>query len=95
VANDAPGRRTGKVLVLPMPRYARQGTCRRCGWCCEYHGCELLRYENGLAVCPVYDTRPPRCVVFPEAPPILNEKCGYYFLDLWDKNRKVKSGGDL
>jgi hypothetical protein len=80
---------------LPHPRYARQGQCNRCGWCCEYHGCKLVRYEDGKAVCSTYEERPPRCVVFPEAPPILNPKCGYYFLDLWDNNRKVKFGSDL
>jgi len=38
--------------------------------------------------------RPPYSRIFPEAPPILNKKCGYYFWDRWDK-KIVKYGWDL
>lgn len=78
------------------PRYIRKGQCNRCGWCCEYHGCPHLQYDGGgKAVCPIYKNRPKRCRVFPEAPPILHEGCGYYFIDTWDNNRIVKFGKDL
>jgi len=77
------------------PRYDRRGKCNRCGWCCQYHNCEKLRFEGDLAVCSIYEDRPQRCVVFPEAPPILTESCGYYFLDTWEDNRPVKYGRDL
>lgn len=77
------------------PRYIRQGKCYRCGFCCEYSQCKDLVYEDGKAVCTIYDERPQRCVVFPQAPPILTETCGFYFLDTWENNRKVKYGRDL
>ena len=78
------------------PRYKRQGKCNRCGWCCEYHGCPDISYdENYKAICTIYNKRPKRCIVFPEAPPILYEGCGFYFLDTWENNKKVKYGRDL
>lgn len=76
-------------------RYKKQGECNRCGWCCRYHGCEFVVMEEGKAVCLIYDDRPNRCKVFPEAPPILHEGCGFYFLDTCEKNKKVKYGKDL
>lgn len=54
--------------------------------------------DNGLAICTIYDKREgtrPECIVFPEAPPILVESCGFYFLDTWQNNRPVKYGKDL
>jgi len=81
--------------MLPNPRYTRQGHCNRCGWCCEYHNCQDLIYKDGKAVCTVYDNRPDRCRVFPEAPPILHEGCGFWFIDTWENNRIVKYGKDL
>ena len=77
------------------PRYIRDGKCNRCGWCCEYHGCDKVIYEDGLAICSIYKNRPQRCVVFPEAPPILHEGCGYHFLDTYENNKIVKFGRDL
>jgi TPP-dependent indolepyruvate ferredoxin oxidoreductase alpha subunit len=83
-------------INLPNPRYIRQGKCNRCGWCCEYHGCPDVAYnKDGKAVCTIYETRPQRCVVFPEAPPILHKGCGFWFLDTWEDNKKVKYGWDL
>jgi hypothetical protein len=78
-------------------RYERRGECVRCGWCCEYRVCsEYLSYdENGLAVCSIYGEHPGECQRFPQAPPILNPKCGYYFLDTWEENKMVKFGADL
>jgi len=85
-----------EVPDLPLPRYVRMGKCNRCGWCCEYRGCEHLSYdEDEKAVCNIYENRPQECRVFPEAPPILTETCGYYFLDTWENNRVVKYGRDL
>ena len=79
-----------------FPRYEREGQCNRCGWCCEYHVCDKLsRDENGKAVCTIYEERPMRCRVFPEAPPILHEGCGFSFIDKWENNKKVKFGKDL
>lgn len=77
------------------PRYIRQGKCNRCGWCCDYHGCSDVKRIDGKAICTIYEKRPLRCVVFPEAPPILIESCGFYFLDTWEDNRIVKYGRDL
>lgn len=83
---------SGKI----KPRYERRGQCNRCGWCCEYHGCPLVKYdEENKAYCTIYNNRPNRCRVFPEAPPILNENCGYYFVDTWENNKVVKLGKDL
>jgi len=77
-------------------RYKRQGSCKRCGWCCEYHGCPDVIYdEKGMAICTIYDDRPDRCRVFPEAPPILHKECGFYFLDTYENNQIVKFGKDL
>lgn len=82
-------------INLPNPRYIRKGQCNRCGWCCKYHGCKDLIMEDGKAICTIYDKRPDRCRVFPEAPPILTETCGYWFEDTWENNRVVKYGKDL
>jgi len=42
------------------------------------------------ATCKIHDKeRPSKCGWFPEAPPIIFEKCGYYFLDTWEDNRIV------
>lgn len=77
------------------PRYIRKGECKRCGWCCKYHNCDDLIFVDGLAICSIQETKPMRCVVFPEAPPILHEGCGYHFLDTYENNRIVKYGSDL
>jgi len=84
------------VKDLPFPRYERRGECNRCGWCCLYHSCPLVYFdEEKNAVCSIYNNRPKRCKVFPEAPPILNPDCGFYFVDTWENNRIVKFGKDL
>lgn len=77
-------------------RYKREGECARCGWCCEYRICEHLIYdEKESAVCAIYGEHPDACKLFPQAPPILTEKCGFYFLDTWEENKTVKYGKDL
>jgi len=78
-------------------RYLRQGQCDRCGWCCEQRVCpDYLRYDKeGKAVCTIYPQHPGECQRFPQAPPILVESCGFYFLDTWENNRLVKFGRDL
>lgn len=72
-------------------RYKRQGKCRSCGKCCLTINCE--HFEMGeIATCKIYDSldRPSDCGLFPEAPPIMIEGCGYYFLDTWENNRIVR-----
>ena len=71
-------------------RYIRQGECNRCGQCCINEDCEHF-VMGEPATCLIHDKeRPPKCEWFPEAPPIIFEKCGYYFLDTWEDNRIVK-----
>lgn len=75
---------------LPYPRYERRGQCNRCGWCClqEDPPCDHLeRMKDGRYRCMIYGEkeRPLRCRLFPEMPPILNDKCGYAFWDRWEK----------
>lgn len=72
-------------------RYIRQGKCIQCGWCClkEDPPCEYLEYdiENGKYICTVFDEpekRHVRCGMYPDAPPILHEGCGYSFYDTWE-----------
>lgn len=44
----------------------RQGDCNRCGLCCQLVvKCVFLRYEDGLASCGRYHTRPANCSQFP------------------------------
>jgi len=70
-------------------RYIRQGECNRCGQCCINEDCEY--FEMGEpATCKIHDKEcPPKCEWFPQAPPIIFEKCSYYFLDTWEDNRVV------
>jgi len=70
-------------------RYERQGECKRCGQCCVSEDCvDFVMGEP--ATCMIHDKeRPPKCEWFPEAPPIIFGKCGYYFLDTWEDNRIV------
>lgn len=82
-------------------RYIRQGNCLRCGWCCLSEDCEHLGWyeQDGemKAHCLIAKSpeRPQRCKLFPQAPPLLNEDCGYFFLDRWEGKRRVKIGRDL
>lgn len=84
-----------EIASLPIPRYMRRGQCNRCGWCCSYSNCEHLTFDGEVAICKIYEDRPERCRLFPQAPPILISKCGYYFLDTWENNKVVKLGRDL
>ena len=69
------------------PRYTRQGECLKCGSCCVDEDCE--HFDPPL--CKIHDQkRPPKCEWFPEAPPIIFEKCGYYFMDTWEDNKFMK-----
>ncbi len=71
-------------------RYIRQGSCKRCGKCCLTTDCGY--FEMGeIANCKIHDKeRPIDCELFPEAPPIMFEDCGFYFLDTREDNRIVK-----
>ena len=72
-------------------RYTRKGKCNRCGWCCQQENCEHLQMGNELATCLIHEKeRPLRCSLYPDAPPIIYDKCGYYFLDTFDNNKIVK-----
>jgi hypothetical protein len=97
VVGIIPGRkRTRGKPLHKRPRYLRKGKCNRCGWCCNYRVCpDHLRFVDGKAVCLIYSKRPAECKRFPQAPPILVESCGFYFLDTWERNKKVKFGWDL
>jgi len=77
-------------ILVNHKRYIRQGECIRCGQCCVNEDCE--HFEMGVpATCKIHDgERPPRCEWFPEDPPIVFEKCGYYFLDTWKEDRVVR-----
>jgi len=86
-------------MSQPFPRYLRKGKCLRCGWCClqENPPCTHLSFDKkGIATCSIHNgDRPVRCGLFPEMPPILNPKCGYYFVDRWDSGRRIKGKEDL
>ena len=73
-------------------RYRKYGKCNRCGWCClggeKNEPCEHLEWSNNIAVCKIYGYHPKACKSFPDAPPILTNKCGYYFVDKWT-NKKL------
>jgi len=77
-------------IKFPNPRYIRKGKCNRCGWCCLQDNCEYLMWNGDITFCKIYKDRFLRCRLFPEAPPILNNDCGYYFLDTWENNKIVK-----
>jgi len=67
-------------------RYVRRGECKKCGSCCVNEDCEHFDFP----LCTIHDKeRPDKCGWFPQAPPIIFEKCGYYFLDTWEDNRVV------
>jgi hypothetical protein len=85
-----------KTYEISNIRYIRKGQCNQCGWCCSHEDCEYLGWKEGRAYCKIHpsltggeDKRELKCKLFPEAPPILNEKCGYYFIDLWEDNKIV------
>jgi len=70
-------------------RYIRYGKCNRCGFCClggdKNEPCDKLEWKGNLPICTIYENRPRTCKEFPEMPPILTDKCGYYFVDLWER----------
>lgn len=79
-------------------RYERRGICLRCGWCCMNEACPNLAFVSGLAKCLAHpsvtgkkDQREPKCGRFPQAPPIMHEDCGYWFVDTWEDDRVVKA----
>jgi hypothetical protein len=81
------------IEQLPKPRYVRKGQCNRCGKCCLNEDCDHLEWlENGKANCKIFGKkeRPLRCGWFPQLPPIIIEGCGYYFIDRWNNNKKLK-----
>ena len=75
------------MAIAVTPKYIREGKCNRCGFCClggdKNQPCEYLEWDGEIAVCKVYGEHPQACKSFPEAPPILTGKCGYYFIDTW------------
>lgn len=79
------------------PRYARTGDCSRCGKCCENEDCEHFSYDDeGLALCAIHpsvtgepDQRPEACPLFPQAPPIIIDTCGYRFIDKWENDKSL------
>jgi hypothetical protein len=80
----------------PGPRYERRGECKQCGQCCLNEDCPSLSFEDDKAVCLQHptitggaDQREPKCGWFPQAPPILYEECGYWFVDTWEGDRRV------
>jgi len=75
-------------------KYERKGECNRCGSCCQNEDCEHFDSEGEKTTCKIFGStdRLLKCSLFPELPPILFEKCGYYFLDKWENNRKVELG---
>ena len=77
---------------LPFPRYIRRGECSRCGWCCLKEDCEHLAWNGDTATCKIYGdpSRPEKCELFPEMPPILNPRCGYWFVDKWSNDKVLR-----
>lgn len=75
-------------------RYLRKGNCKRCGFCCLGGGknkpCTDLGWSGEMAICKIYGDHPSACKSFPDAPPILTDKCGYYFIDQWS-NKRLKA----
>lgn len=80
--------------VAATKHYVREGKCNRCGFCCvggsKNEPCAELVWDGEIAVCAIYGNHPPTCKSFPDAPPILTDKCGYYFIDLWT-NKRLKA----
>jgi len=75
-------------------RYKRRGECTRCGLCCANEDCKHLSWDGHKAVCLIHNQeRPQRCVLFPQAPPIMIAECGFYFVDTWEEDRVVKCRG--
>lgn len=77
--------------MLTTKRYIRKGECARCGDCCQNENCEHFEMDEGIANCKIHNSpdRPNKCIWFPQAPPIIFKRCGYYFEDTWENNRIV------
>lgn len=73
-----------------VKRYIRQGGCDRCGQCCEEENCEHFQ-PGDSAMCSIHERedRPNKCKWYPQLPPIIFDKCTYYFLDTWEDNRVI------
>lgn len=67
------------MVIAVTPKYIRKGKCNRCGFCCL--SCEYLEWNGKVAMCKIYGEHSQVCKSFPEAPPILTGKCGYYFIE--------------
>lgn len=77
------------AIVGGMPRYIRKGKCIQCGQCCVNEDCEHFIFVDGKGFCTTHDnSRPMKCKLFPQCPPIIFKKCGYYFIDKVD-NKKL------
>ena len=50
----------------------RQGECNQCGNCCEilFRCPFLIKVEDGISRCSIYENRPGQCAAFP-----ISEKC--------------------
>jgi len=80
-------------LAKPFPRYDVLGECNQCGACCENEDCEFFNEDK---TCAIYGKpeRPLKCVLWPEMPPVMFEKCGHSFYDKWE-DRVVGYGDKL
>lgn len=79
-------------IQRPFPRYERAGECARCGSCCLGENCEYLLVGDEGAICAIHDdpSRPEKCKTYPDNPPLVFEKCGYHFRDLWEDGKIVR-----
>ena len=91
------------MINIKEKRYEVCGECNKCGQCCLNMASHFDKTKSG--VCPhlkdnkdgTFDCllfgkpeRPECCKSFPQAPPVMFEKCSYYFKDKWENNRIVK-----
>ena len=55
--------------------------------------CQHLSWQNGMAVCGIYENRPDLCKVFPHAPVAIDTipECGYRFIQL-EQREEVTDG---
>lgn len=75
------------------PRYIRHGECARCGWCCEREECGYFKREGGFATCGRHGNgQPEKCVLYPEVPPLVSRRCGFWFVDTFEENRVIRPG---
>jgi hypothetical protein len=82
-----------KAVSGKAPRYVRAGQCIRCGSCCELEDCPHFDHGDGVSTtCKIHDRPdfPEKCRLYPDNPPTIFKKCGFYFVDTLDDNRKLK-----